>query len=316
VNFLRGQATELERRRVEHLRSSSPPESEVEFQEISETWSAFEGMGDGTIGPPPSAGAIARAAGRRRSRARWLASLRSPAAVLGLAAAAALVLLVPWDRLGRREAPPAGGLTAIETTLGPSGMVTLGLSDGSFVRITRDTRIEFPRGARHRDVVLDGRGFFAVARDSIPFVVRTEVGTVAVLGTRFEIDVDERTLRVVVLEGNVRLSGPGGQAEVSSGQVGYVSGRMPPRVVGSDDVLSLLDWPGGLLLFRETPLAQVAEEIARHFGRTVTVGDERLGRLRITAWFGDETLEEVTAAVCLTVGARCIATAAGVDILR
>jgi ferric-dicitrate binding protein FerR (iron transport regulator) len=299
---------------VEHQRSSSPPESEREFQEFRETWTAFECLGDGLVGPPPSAAAIARTAGRRRSRARWLAVLRSPRTGLGLAAAAALAFLVPWDRLGRREAQPPGGLTAIETTSSLSGIVTLGLSDGSFVRITRDTRIEFPRAAGRRDVVLAGRGFFAVAADSTPFVVRTEIGTVAVLGTRFEVVVDERMLRVVVLEGTVRLAGPGGQAEVSSGQVGYLSGRTPPRVVGSDDVLSLMDWPGGLLVFRETPLSQVAEEVARHFGRTVSVRDERLRPLRVTAWFGNETLEEITESICLLVGARCVATATGVDI--
>ena len=316
VNFLRGQATEFERRRVEHLRSSSPPESEVEFQEFRETWTAFEGMGEGSVGPPPSATAIARAAGRRRSRARGLAVVRSPWMGFGLAAAAALAILVPWDRLGRPEVPAAHGLAVAETTSGPSGTVTLGLSDGSFVRITRDTRIEFPPAAGRRDVVLGGRGFFAVARDAVPFVVRTQMGTVAVLGTRFEVVVDERMLRVVVLEGTVRLAGPGGQAEVASGQVGYLSGRSAPRVVGGEDVLSLLDWPGGLLVFRETPLSQVAAEIARHFSRSVSVRDERLGRLRVTAWYGDETLEEVTESVCLMVGARCARTAAGVDIVR
>lgn len=316
VNFLRGQATELERRRVEHERSSSPPESQREFEEFCETWTAFEGMGDGPVGPPPSTAAIATAASRRRTRSWWLAALRSPLTGLGLAAAAALAILVPWDRLGRREAPPVGGLTAIETTSSPSGTVTLGLSDGSFVRITRDTRIQFPRAAGRRDVVLDGKGFFAVARDTIPFVVRTEIGAVTVLGTRFEVAADGRVLRVVVLEGTVRLSGPGGQAEVAAGQVGYLSGRTPPRVVGDEDVLSLLDWPGGLLIFRETPLSQAAEEIASHFGRPVVVRDERLRRLRVTAWFGDETLEEVTEVVCLTVGARCAATATGVDIVR
>jgi len=76
-----------------------------------------------------------------------------------------------------------------------------------------------------------------------------------------------------------------------------VSGDVPPRVSHSDDVLSSLDRPGGMLLLRDTPLAQAAEEIARRFGRTVTVRDKDLRRMRNAAWFGEETPEAVTEVV-------------------
>ena len=37
-----------------------------------------------------------------------------------------------------------------------------------------------------REVVLEGRAFFAVATDPVPFVVRTRLGQMTVRGTRFE----------------------------------------------------------------------------------------------------------------------------------
>jgi hypothetical protein len=44
--------------------------------------------------------------------------------------------------------------------------------------------------------------------------------------------------------------------------------------------------------------------MGRHFDRSVQV-DPSIEDRRVTAWFEDEPAEEVVAAVCLVVGARC-----------
>jgi ferric-dicitrate binding protein FerR (iron transport regulator) len=77
-------------------------------------------------------------------------------------------------------------------------------------------------------------------------------------------------------------------------------------------VWPLLDWPGGLLVFQDTPFEQALAEIGRHFGREIEIGDEEVGKRRVTAWFEDEPLEEVISVVCLAVGARCRITDGGV----
>jgi ferric-dicitrate binding protein FerR (iron transport regulator) len=82
-------------------------------------------------------------------------------------------------------------------------------------------------------------------------------------------------------------------------------------VVDREDVWTLLEWPAGLLLFQATPLREVAGEIGRHFGRPVEV-DSTVARRRVTAWFEDESLDEVVSAVCLVAGVKCEVRAARV----
>jgi ferric-dicitrate binding protein FerR (iron transport regulator) len=72
-----------------------------------------------------------------------------------------------------------------------------------------------------------------------------------------------------------------------------------------NDVWSALEWVGGLLIYESTPLSTVASELSRHFDREVSLLDEALGEVRITAWFEDESFEEVVSAVCLVAGVPC-----------
>jgi ferric-dicitrate binding protein FerR (iron transport regulator) len=79
----------------------------------------------------------------------------------------------------------------------------------------------------------------------------------------------------------------------------------PPVTERVDDVLALLDWPSGVLLFQATPLAQVAAEVGRRFDRRVEVHGERLRALRISGTFEEERFDEVILALCQTAGAEC-----------
>jgi transmembrane sensor len=204
----------------------------------------------------------------------------------------------------------------VESSSSLGDITTLGLSDGSVVRMMPETRVEFPAAVDRREVVLEGRAFFAVAADPIPFVVRTRMGEVTVQGTRFEVLTNGDELRLVVVEGRVRLEGELGFVEVGPGQVAYLGLGSSPRVVDHSDVWSVLEWADGLLVYEATPLSMVAEELGRYFGRDVTIVDEALGRLRITAWFEDESLEEVISAVCLVAGVTCELSEAEVTIGR
>jgi transmembrane sensor len=204
----------------------------------------------------------------------------------------------------------------VESSSSPSDITTLGLSDGSIVRMMPETRVEFPATGNRREVVLEGRAFFAVTTDPIPFVVRTQLGEVTVHGTRFEVVASGDQLRLVVVEGRVHLEAESGTADLGPGQVAHLEKGSLPRVVDHSDVWSMLEWADGLLVYESTPLSMVVGELSRHFGRSVTLMDDSLGQLRITAWFEDEPLEEVISAVCLLVGTPCEVGEAGVTIGR
>jgi transmembrane sensor len=232
---------------------------------------------------------------------RWFRIVAAGAAVVAIALISVPAILRP----ARAPTQAVTRLTPVESSMGAGDVNTIALSDGSVIRTGASTRLEFPAAENRREVVLEGRAFFAVARAPTSFVVRTRVGTTTVRGTRFEIAMEGDELRLVVVEGSVRLEGDAGETDVLAGHVAWLRNGSPPRVVARDDVWELLDWSGGLMIFQETPLADVAREVGRHFGRSVHITDEEIAGRRITAWFGEESIDEVVSAVCMIAGAHC-----------
>lgn len=304
VRWMRGEATDIEVRRLEQWRSATA-ENERAYREVVRLW---ERSGELTRPGPSSSPGVDRivdAAETRRKRAGRRAVLRSPwvgraAAILALAA----VSYLTFGTRGR-EIGSSAALTPLESSLGPHRVMTMSLSDGSVVRAAPETHLEFSAARDLRQVVLDGRAFFAVAHGALPFQVQTPVGTVTVTGTRFEVTTASDGIRVVVVEGTVEVRNHRGSAQVRAGQVAFLTEGSTTRILDHADVWALLHWEGGLLVFQATPLRQVAEEVSRHFGVTVRVSDDEVGARRITAWFDDEPLEDVVSALCIVADARC-----------
>jgi len=301
ARVLSGEASDVERGRLDRWRRESP-DNERRCQELADVW-ALRAL-DEPLRPlppvPPAADIIAEAE-RRRSEAIPLAS-RRPAwrRPVWWAAAAAAVIVVGMGLARWREG------AGLEYATGPGQTRTVVLAEGSVVRLGPGSRLRVRQGDA-RSTELHGVAFFAVVTDSThPFVVRTDAGTMRVLGTRFEARADADSLRLVVVEGRVRLSGGGTEVEVARGGVGRVAGGSRPLVEAVPDVWPLLDWPHGVLIFQATPLAEVLREVGGHFGRPFVIRDSLLAQRTVTAWFEDEPVEAVVNTVCLVVGAHCV----------
>jgi transmembrane sensor len=193
--------------------------------------------------------------------------------------------------------------------------LTVTLGDGSFARLAQGSRMEEWAADGAREVSLEGKAFFAVSRnEERPFLVRTEGGRVRVLGTRFEVLQEGESLRVVVVEGRVAVSNEAGSVEVGAGEAAWIDGKEVPRAEAVQDLYAMLSWNDGFLVFQGTPLAQVAEEVARHYGRPLTVEENEVGQRRITAWFQGEPFEEVAQSLCLATGTVCTVVEDGIAI--
>jgi len=189
---------------------------------------------------------------REVSRERWLARTRwrrrRPLVLTGLAAAAALLLaLVLLPRLLSRAdgdltlaslVATSGvvltGDSGVESSLSPGvslhprdglrtadGRAALGLAEGGSLRLDRRTRLRLLGPARvdleAGAVYFDSAGRRAGAP---PLELRTPVGTVVDVGTRFEARVDEAGgLQVRVREGSVQVDGDGVEEVVEAGEV-------------------------------------------------------------------------------------------------
>ena len=305
IKILNGAASPFEEERLRRWREATP-ENEESFQEMAQLWSLTAPESVVPASGPPSVQEILAAA---------------PVAIKLRTARNRL----PWKTLGLLAASVATVGLGIQF-LGPSGLepaaihraaqdrsLTVTLNDGSFARLAEGSTLQEWEIDGRREVSLEGRAFFAVARDeTLPFVVRAGMGEIRVLGTRFQVDTGGGEVRTVVVEGLVRVSNDVGSAEVPAGNSARMKVGESPRVLEVADPRAQMDWSEGILLYQATPLAQVVMEVSRHYGRTLEIDGADLANRRVTAWFQGEPFEAVAESLCVVTEATCRADGEGV----
>jgi ferric-dicitrate binding protein FerR (iron transport regulator) len=300
VRLLQGAATEDEQREVAVWRNTAPG-NERYFREIAAVWqTTAEAATPASPRGAPAGGtlrAIAQRLGRSRRRA-WRSGAVAAATVAGVAIAAIEV---------RRQDIP---LPVVAYATGPTESLTLTLPDRSIVRLGPQTVLEY-RAAREREVRLEGRAFFGVARDDgRPFVVRTPLGVARVRGTRFNLTATSRALDLVVVEGRVELSANAASLEVRAGQAGRVTPSAPPALRTVADLKGETRWIGRVLIFQETPLPRALREIEQHYARPISLVDTGPTPRTVTAVFSEQTFADVVTTVCRVVDVPCTVDAA------
>jgi transmembrane sensor len=147
------------------------------------------------------------------------------------------------------------------------GEYQLLLPDGTKVRLNASTTLEYPTRftGKERSVKLTGEAYFEVAKDvKHPFIVETYQQKIQVLGTHFNVNTyqNERTITTLE-EGSVKVSGSGDAKVLKPGQQSILfNGSL---IVSNADMESALAWKNGLMLFKQTPLKTVLEEISRWY---------------------------------------------------
>lgn len=299
----RGEATPAELQQLTDWRRASIA-NEHEYRRLVRMLGVTRTLVSAFRSEPPSAAAVL---GRRRddphaepasSSTRWTAWLVAGAAAAGLIAG----LVLP-----RRSAPvQAPSLAVSDVATGAAEMTTIQLGDGSVVRLAPASRLRVTASDSAREVTLDGRAFFVVAKmPTRPFVVHTVGGNARVLGTRFELATHDRDLRLIVVEGRVALSTENGRVEVRGGEQSGVRDQrtlMPTPVANADQMER---WVGKFLVFQSTSVLDAAREVERMYGIRVVVADSVISRRTITATFTDQTVAQVIDVMCSVVSARC-----------
>jgi transmembrane sensor len=305
IRSLQGRSSPAEEESLREWRQASLV-NERYYREMARTWRLA-----GVIEPVASAADRVRIASSSRTheiaipaRRRKRGFLRGAAFLSGAAAAlvAGLCLGLYWPS---PDDPPR--FAAEEFITGPYELVTTRLSDGTVVRLAPKSRLHVSEGDENREVWLDGHAFFAVARnDGRPFIVRTRAGDAVVLGTRFDVQVQDNGMQVFVVEGRVAHHAGGQEVQVGAMEISRVTDGSAPAVQPIEDASPLLSWLGEFLVFQSTPIKEVARELERRFAVQVRVADEKLAERTVTAWFTNEDLEEVVLIVCRAADVRCL----------
>lgn len=212
------------------------------------------------------------------------------------------------------------------------------LADGTQVVLGPASTLDVPAGyaVTARRVRLSGEAYFRAVHDPRrPFEVAAGDAVVQDVGTAFVVrGAPQRAVDVAVTDGSVRLRAagrPGAAADTSADASADAAGdRARPatgvllragdrgRVLASvgaatatvsvvargTDVAADTAWTSGRLVFRDTPLGDVAGALRRWYGVTLRFADPALTDRHLTATFAGDSADEVLRVIGLATGAR------------
>lgn len=186
--------------------------------------------------------------------------------------------------------------------------ILLRLADGTAIKLAPASTLRIPAtyGTTDRTVRLEGEAAFTVVHDSTqPFAVHTERAVARDLGTRFVVRAypGDRVTDVVVAEGEVAVAQPGAAGDrrvIRRGARARVTDdgnlEVTPRVA----LEPYFAWTEGRLVFRGTPLRDVAAQLGRWYDIDVRLTADRIADRTVTASLKDEPAPEVLALIAAT----------------
>lgn len=232
--------------------------------------------------------------------------------------AACLVAAPTFGVAGWRAVPRSYEAPAVAVSGRATEATGIRLADGSTVWLAPGSRLEVPRAlgwpgwlrANRRATRLEGRGFFAVARDGRPFTVNTGDAEVRVLGTRFEVRAANAAggSQVTVEEGRVAVTPSGtpnasvttAPVELRAGQRVIVGETATPSQVPQSRIAA---WRTGGLAALDEPLAAVLDELARRAGIEITRGPGVNGAAAVSLFYpAMPSVDTVLTDLCLAQG--------------
>lgn len=180
------------------------------------------------------------------------------------------------------------------------------LPDGSKVWLNQSSILRYPEtfAADLREVYLEGEAFFDVSPDvEKPFVIHANNTLTQVVGTSFGLravkDGDE--VIVTVSTGIIRFSTEENSEsiEIRQGEQGICEPKQRRLEKNADPDPNLLAWKTRTLVFRQTPLLEVAAVIEDVYHTPISVDDSVAG-LQLTSTFDQLSLEEVIRIIEMT----------------
>ena len=240
----------------------------------------------------------------------------------GWAAAASVALIVGF--LGWQQWRPTTETLSLIEQVNPKGTRSqIHLADGSTVWLNADSHLSYPKTFTRslREVSLEGEAFFIVTPNSKqPFVVRLKTGSVRVLGTSFNIRAyaGDSTVETAVVTGRVAFipkPKAGNQRRVSLDHPTQPASDTLFLLPNSRAIQSLtrqsvvarptiaanqIAWTESKLVFRNTPMGEVAKTLERWYGTPITLQSESLSQCPLTGTFQNQSLKEVMNLIAMT----------------
>lgn len=320
ARYLAGECTEKECQRFEQQLAENPNKAE-KVKEIQNIWNAsrnYEGIADGMFDIKQEWDALnlrlddtnetKKAASDHSSKSRsgaislhsWTQKLVRVAAVFLLAGLIGVITYQQWGITSVDKAKPL----LREITTADAQRANLVLGDGTKVMLNAASDLRLPNKfeGEVREVFLEGEAFFEVKRNpEKPFLIHSRGAVIRVLGTSFSVRSypEEENVQVVVKEGRVSFGSDEEESDTRStiltanelGRMNLNTHALNHEPI--EDLQLYLSWRKGYLKFRNAPMKQVARELERRYGVSVTFEQSTIAGKSLTAFLKSRSIRNV-----------------------
>lgn len=201
----------------------------------------------------------------------------------------------------------------LETTTAYGIRTKITLSDGSEVWLNSGSTLSYPEHFTEdkRQVTLSGEAFFKVKSDKDHrFDVQTSDGiTVSAYGTEFNVQAyaEEPEIKATLAEGHIQIGqiNQSASQELIPGEQAVYSRHTQQMQVRKANLLVETAWKDGKLVFRRTPMEEIAKQLSRHFNVNIQLQGKEIFDYTYSATFTTETLAEILSLLEKTAPIRC-----------
>ena len=209
---------------------------------------------------------------------------------VGYAAAAAIALLLAFFFLWR------GPKDEVQLLANRGETQDYALPDGSKASLNAGSSLSYEAStfSDKRHLKLSGEAFFEVQKGS-PFQVETEMGSVEVLGTSFNVNTHDGQFNVMCYSGRVQVHAGLARQILEPGQSAKLLDGM--LAVSRFEPSSAAGWRQGHFDYQNAQLGLVFAEMERQFDISIEAPDSILQR-RYTGFFERNSLDSALYMVC------------------
>ncbi|MDR2914608.1 MAG: FecR family protein [Tannerella sp.] len=181
---------------------------------------------------------------------------------------------------------------AMQTVTVPAGQrVNLSLPDGSNIWLNAGSQLQYPISFMEdkREVILDGEAYFEVAHnEKCPFIVRTHVMDIEVLGTTFNVDASlcRNTFEASLIEGKINVKSPHDENVsmilLPDHKVILMDGELVAEQIDNYDIYR---WKEGLYCFKSKAFADIIKDLERYYDIRIIIDGTTIENVKITGKF-------------------------------
>lgn len=192
-------------------------------------------------------------------------------------------------------------------TIPRGGQFFIQLADGTKVWLNSESQLKYPvafaKGKTREVTLVYGEAYFEVSpstnHNGDTFMVQSEMQTVEVLGTQFNIKAykDESDIYTTLVEGKVMISGAYDNTVLKPGQQSINSPNSSMVVVNADVNMETA-WRQGLFSFKEKSLKDIMIVLSRWYDVDITFANKDLEKIRFKGVLSKEQeLEDILSTI-------------------